>query len=203
MICRAGCTNHSRAPQLVWQWLPTASEPVPRVAWAPTAHTKPQSCWGMQQVSHDTRQCSAPHQILLIITHSAWSKFNINSVEHFKRESLISSFCSTSSAYWTNYILRRLTPLRIWTFCKGLFLWGPVSPYAGQHDRHSWHTPGTSNPNLAGTKAQMGPGHIWKHQSKIPVCRSSSQQNTHSSAFSIHYETSNTLGSWAIWYVTA
>ena len=49
-------------------------------------------------------------------------KIQINSTEHFKRESMISSFCSTSSAYWPNYILRRLTPLRIWTFCKGWFL---------------------------------------------------------------------------------
>ena len=147
----------------------------------------------MQQVSHDTQQCSAPHQVLLIVTNLI--KIQINSTQHFKRESMISCLCSTSSAYWTNYILRRLTPLRIWTFCKGWFLSRPISPYAGQHDCHSWHAPGTSNPNLAGTKAQMGPGHVRKHQSKIPVCKSSSRQNTHSSAFSIRYETSNTLGS--------
>ena len=173
----------------------------------------------MQQVSRDTQQRSAPHQVLLIVTNLI--KIQINSTQHFKRESMISCLCSTSSAYWTNYILRRLTPLRIWTFCKGWFLSGPISPYAGQHDCHSWHAPGTSNPNLAGTKApgtsnpnlagtkapgtsnpnlagtkaQMGPGHVRKHQSKIPVCKSSSRQNTHSSAFSIRYETSNTLGS--------
>ena len=174
---------------------------------------KPQSSWGMQQVSHDTQQCSAPHQVLLIVTNLI--KIQINSTQHFKRESMISCLCSTSSAYWTNYILRRLTPLRIWTFCKGWFLSGPISLYAGQHDCHSWHAPGTSNPNLAGTKApgtsnpnlagtkaQMGPGHVRKHQSKIPVCKSSSRQNTHSSAFSIRCETSNTLGSWAVWHIT-